>query len=202
MRCLYVSTVFGLIASFAVILVWCRLAGIPWLLSAGVFGFFALMLLIISRVVAEGGLLFVQAGFVPSDALTALFGIRWASDAGWAAMALPQTDPRDRTRIVDGVFRSIARMLVAFAKFPSIRQSNVSRWIRLEGGEHFQRALAGGRGVLFATAHLGNWELSAFAHALLAAILDRRSSTLTLVNSIGVRLAFVEVCPSLECSMR
>jgi KDO2-lipid IV(A) lauroyltransferase len=45
----------------------------------------------------------------------------------------------------------------------------LSRWIRLEGGEHFENALRAGRGVLFATAHLGNWELSAFAHALLAA---------------------------------
>ena len=35
--------------------------------------------------------------------------------------------------------------------------------------EYFDEADRAGRGVLFATAHLGNWELSAFAHALLAA---------------------------------
>ena len=46
-------------------------------------------------------------------------------------------------------------------------RGNLERWIRLEGGEHFDEALRQGRGVLFATAHLGNWELSAFAHALL-----------------------------------
>jgi KDO2-lipid IV(A) lauroyltransferase len=81
-------------------------------------------------------------------------------------MALPEAS---RPEIVDGVFRSIARLLVTFAKFPSIRQENLSRWIRCEGVEHFDAALRAGRGVLFATAHLGNWELSAFAHALLAA---------------------------------
>jgi KDO2-lipid IV(A) lauroyltransferase len=80
------------------------------------------------------------------------------------SLALPEADPRT---IVDGVFRSIARTLVAFAKFPSIRRDNVARWIRCEGGEHFDDALRTGRGVLFATAHLGNWELSAYAHALL-----------------------------------
>ncbi len=83
------------------------------------------------------------------------------------AMALPALDPRGRAAVVDGVFRSIARLLVSFARFPSIHHENLSQWIRLEGGEHFQKALKAGRGVLFATAHLGNWELSAFAHALL-----------------------------------
>jgi KDO2-lipid IV(A) lauroyltransferase len=81
-------------------------------------------------------------------------------------MAMPGVDADP---IVDGVFRSIARTLVTFAKFPRIRHDNVAEWIRYEGYEHFERALARGRGVLFATAHLGNWELSAHAHALLSA---------------------------------
>jgi KDO2-lipid IV(A) lauroyltransferase len=84
------------------------------------------------------------------------------------ALALPELTPERHAEIVDGVFVSIARILVTFAKFPSIRAKNLGEWIRLEGGEHFERAREAGRGVLFATAHLGNWELSAFAHALLA----------------------------------
>jgi KDO2-lipid IV(A) lauroyltransferase len=82
------------------------------------------------------------------------------------SLALPEANTSE---IADGVFRSIARTIVTFAKFPSIRKDNVGRWIRCEGGGHFESALREGRGVLFATAHLGNWELSAYAHALLRA---------------------------------
>ena len=82
------------------------------------------------------------------------------------SMALPGAN---HSEIIDGVFRSIARLLVTFAKFPSIRRDNIDRWIRWEGREHFDDAMRAGRGVLFATAHLGNWELSAYAHALLKA---------------------------------
>ena len=85
------------------------------------------------------------------------------------AMALPEFTPQRHAQIVDGVFRSIARILVAFAKFPAIRRGYLGQWIRLEGGEHFDQARQAGRGVLVATAHLGNWELSAFAHALMTA---------------------------------
>jgi Kdo2-lipid IVA lauroyltransferase/acyltransferase len=65
------------------------------------------------------------------------------------------------------VFASIARLLAAFARFPVLNTRNISTWIRHEGLEHYREAKARGRGVLFATAHMGNWELSAFAHALL-----------------------------------
>ncbi len=78
-------------------------------------------------------------------------------------MALPG---KDAEPIIAGMFRSVARLLVTFAKFPSIRRDNLERWIRCEGAGYVEDALRQGRGVLFATAHLGNWELSAFAWAL------------------------------------
>ncbi len=82
-------------------------------------------------------------------------------------MAYPEKMSADRKAIVDEVFRSIARLLYAFARFPRMNRANISQWIRYEGLEHYQQAKKAGRGVLFATAHLGNWELSAFAHGLM-----------------------------------
>jgi KDO2-lipid IV(A) lauroyltransferase len=88
------------------------------------------------------------------------------------SMALPELGAERLREIVDGVFRSIARVLVTFAKFPAIGPDNVKQWIRCEGLEYVEEALRQGRGVLFATAHLGNWELSAYAYALLAEPMD------------------------------
>ncbi|MEZ5403132.1 MAG: lysophospholipid acyltransferase family protein [Bryobacteraceae bacterium] len=84
------------------------------------------------------------------------------------ALAMPSLDAAARTRIADGSFASIGRILLAMARFPSIGSANVREWIDYDGREHYDRALEQGRGVLFATAHLGNWELSAFAHAIMA----------------------------------
>ena len=67
--------------------------------------------------------------------------------------------------IADGMFLSLGRVMAAVARFPGINRENVHQWIRYEGLEHYTAAKAQGRGILIATAHLGNWELSAFAHA-------------------------------------
>jgi len=83
-------------------------------------------------------------------------------------MALPELGAPEQQRIVDGSFHSIARILVALSRFPRIGPQNISQWIRYDGFEHFEAAMKEGHGVLFATAHLGNWELSAFAHAILS----------------------------------
>jgi len=81
-------------------------------------------------------------------------------------LALPETSQRDHDRIVRGVYQQLARVLLALARAPRLNASNIGGWIQYEGFEHYRQALAKGRGVLFLTAHLGNWELSAMAHAL------------------------------------
>ena len=83
------------------------------------------------------------------------------------AFAFPEMNAAGRETIADGVFKSIGRLLLATARFPSIDKSNVESWIAYEGLEHYRAAKEAGRGVLIATAHLGNWELSAFAHAVM-----------------------------------
>ena len=72
-------------------------------------------------------------------------------------------------QIADGVFLSIARLLASFARLPRLTPQNISKLIRYDGLDNFQTALARGQGVLVATAHLGNWELSAFCHAWMTA---------------------------------
>jgi len=81
------------------------------------------------------------------------------------SMALPEAN---HAAVIEGCFRSVARLLALLPRFPSIHQGNVREWIRYDGFEHFEQAKRRGKGVLFATAHLGNWEFSAFAHALMA----------------------------------
>jgi len=82
-------------------------------------------------------------------------------------LAYPEKSPAERRAITNEVFRSIARLIWVFARFPQIDGENVHKWVRYEGLEHYLEAKKAGRGILFATAHFGNWELSAFAHALM-----------------------------------
>jgi Kdo2-lipid IVA lauroyltransferase/acyltransferase len=82
-------------------------------------------------------------------------------------LAYPEKSPAERRAITDQVFRSIARLIWVFARFPQINRANIHDWIRYDGLEHYLEAKKAGRGILFATAHFGNWELSAFAHALM-----------------------------------
>ena len=82
-------------------------------------------------------------------------------------LAYPQKSLAERRAIADGVFLSIARLIWIFARFPKLNRQNIHKWIRYDGLEHYLEAKKAGRGILFATAHFGNWELSAFAHALM-----------------------------------
>jgi len=83
------------------------------------------------------------------------------------AFAYPELTGFERERLIDGVFANVGRMIVALARFPDLDRSNIGHWIGYQGLSNYEDAKRCGRGVLIATAHLGNWELSAFAHALM-----------------------------------
>lgn len=81
-------------------------------------------------------------------------------------MAFPEMLPKDRRRILRGVFVSLGRQLAEFCLFPSYTAENVSQVVVYDGFENFARSEARGKGVLFLTLHLGGWELSSFVHSL------------------------------------
>ncbi|MBI2815987.1 MAG: lysophospholipid acyltransferase family protein [Acidobacteria bacterium] len=92
-------------------------------------------------------------------------GLRAVADQN-LKMALPRLASQERIAICRGVYRSLSRLLAESARFPRLNASNIGELMRCDGLEHYKAAVSQKRGVLFLTAHLGAWELGAFAHAL------------------------------------
>jgi len=81
-------------------------------------------------------------------------------------LAFPQMPAPERRRILRRLFTNLGRQLGDFCRFPRYRRQNISQLVAYDGFEHFERAHARGKGVLFLTAHFGGWEISSFMHAL------------------------------------
>ena len=56
-------------------------------------------------------------------------------------------------------FRSFAKYLVDFFFFRTLKPEQIDALVTIENREYVAQALHAGKGVLMATAHLGNWEL-------------------------------------------
>ncbi len=87
-------------------------------------------------------------------------------------LAEPALSPQERGRRVAEVYRSLARLVWVIAKLSCIGFTSVSNYLRIEHLEHVKQALAKQRGLLFATGHLGAWELSALAFGQLVQPMD------------------------------
>jgi KDO2-lipid IV(A) lauroyltransferase len=82
------------------------------------------------------------------------------------ALAFPEKDPREREQIVRLAFRHLGRVAAEVFFIPRLGERNVQRHVFFEGMENFRRAQEKGRGVIFLTAHFGNWEWMAAAFPL------------------------------------
>jgi len=81
-------------------------------------------------------------------------------------VGFPEKPDKERRHILRGVYTSLGRQLAEFTKFPQYTKDNIKKVAVYEGFENFERARELGKGVLFMTAHLGGWEIGAFAHSI------------------------------------
>ena len=78
-------------------------------------------------------------------------------------LAFPDTDERERARILRGCFANLGRLLGEFSQFPHATPESLGKIVECRGLENLEAAQRSGRGVILFTGHLGAWELSSFA---------------------------------------
>lgn len=127
---------------------------------------FALVWLIVKTIGALPRPLARSMGIALARAVYVLHArLRWVGMRN-LELAFPAKSRKERAAVLKGVFTSLGRQLAELCLFPKYTTENVGSVVVYDGFENFERALARGKGVLFLTAHLGAWELSAFAHSL------------------------------------
>ncbi len=84
-------------------------------------------------------------------------------------IAFPALSGRERRRILKASLDSLGRQLGEFCRFPRVTPDDLRRIVEYDPAslDALAEAEKRGRGVLFITAHLGAWELLAFAHSAL-----------------------------------
>lgn len=75
--------------------------------------------------------------------------------------AFPEKRLSEIIKIAKGVYLNLGNTLAEFFEIPSLTPGNMSDWVEFEGLEHYEQARSKGKGILFYTAHFGNWELGA-----------------------------------------
>ncbi|MBI5887666.1 MAG: lysophospholipid acyltransferase family protein [Deltaproteobacteria bacterium] len=69
-------------------------------------------------------------------------------------------------RITKKVFQNLAAVFFEFMRIPWLTAKKLDNRVRCDGMENLQNALKKGKGVIFITAHFGNWELMAAYYGL------------------------------------
>jgi KDO2-lipid IV(A) lauroyltransferase len=89
------------------------------------------------------------------------FGIRRAVVERQVRAALPELSDAEVHRIARESYENLGRTAIETALLPGrSREQVLGMFSRVEGWDIVERAMARGRGVLFVTGHLGNWELA------------------------------------------
>jgi KDO2-lipid IV(A) lauroyltransferase len=79
--------------------------------------------------------------------------------------AFPSWDDTAIRRTAYGVYAHFGAVLLDLLWLEGRTRAELEGLVEFEGAEHLRHAEAAGRGLLFPTAHFGNWEIGGIAHA-------------------------------------
>ena len=74
-------------------------------------------------------------------------------------IVLGKIDKKTMEAAIKNVFRNFAKYLVDFFRFSKIDNEFILKHVSIKGKENLDKTVAHGKGTIFLTAHIGNWEL-------------------------------------------
>src|SRR5438477_7322328 len=75
----------------------------------------------------------------------------------------PEADPKEALRLTRKAFVNYGRYMVDLVRLPHVKPGELMDSIRVDGWEHVEMAYTYGKGVVFATGHIGNWDMAGAA---------------------------------------
>lgn len=76
--------------------------------------------------------------------------------------ALPELDFNQQIEIRDAAYHNLGITLVELLAFPTLSDDDICKYLKIENYEKVIEKAALGKGIIFLSAHYGNWELTAF----------------------------------------
>ncbi len=80
--------------------------------------------------------------------------------------AFDDLEPGQARAIIKRLFQHLGAGVIEMLRLAAIDAAYVERYVRIEGQEHFEAAVASGRPVVVLAGHFGNWELLSIVSAL------------------------------------
>lgn len=77
----------------------------------------------------------------------------------------PHADPREARRLTRAAFANYARYMVDLVRLPHLGPHELLEDVGIVGWENVEAAYSVGKGVVFATGHIGNWDMAGAAFA-------------------------------------
>src|SRR5579864_4093754 len=77
----------------------------------------------------------------------------------------PHADPREAKRLTRAAFANYARYMIDLVRLPHLNANDFLHNVNVDGWEHVDAAYRVGKGVVFATGHIGNWDMAGAAFA-------------------------------------